>query len=109
MRARGRLDTRSRLAGLNARRRYSFEDSILPVEDFVRQQSSRVAAVGGIDVDLLARGSEADVRRRTRAVLEACAPSRAYACGSGNSVTNYVPVGNFLAMVDECHRFNAGL
>ena len=90
--------------GIDAR--HSFEDVIEPVEAFVREWGDQVAAIGGVDVDVLARGSEEDVVRRTRQILEACAPQGGYAAGSGNSVTNYVPVENYLAMVETVHRFN---
>jgi uroporphyrinogen decarboxylase len=62
--------------------------------------------MGGVDVDLLVRGTEEQVRSRTREILEACAPSGGYVLGSGNSIANYVPLGNFLAMVDEGWRYN---
>jgi uroporphyrinogen decarboxylase len=89
--------------------KHSFEDVIEPVEEFQRKWGGRVAAIGGVDVDLLARGSEDTVARRTRQILEACAASGGYAAGSGNTVTNYVPVDNYLAMVETVHRFNGRL
>jgi len=93
--------------GIDAK--HSFEDVIEPVEEFHRRWGSRVAAIGGVDVDVLARGTEEEVTRRTRQILEVCAPRGAYACGSGNSVANYVPVDNYLAMVETVHRFNGRL
>jgi uroporphyrinogen decarboxylase len=90
--------------GIDAK--HSFEDAIQPVESFTARYSQRIAVIGGVDVDLLARGSEEQVRRRTRQILEACAPSRAYVLGSGNSVANYIQVGNYLAMLDEGWRYN---
>jgi uroporphyrinogen decarboxylase len=86
--------------------KHSFEDAIQPVEDFHRLWHGQVAAIGGLDVDLLARGTEADVVRRTESILAACAPRGGYAAGSGNTVTNYVPVDNYLAMVETVHRYN---
>ena len=86
--------------------KHSFEDAIQPVEDFCQQYSSRISVIGGVDVDVLARRSPDQVRSRVRDILEACSPSGAYMLGSGNSITNYVPVENFLAMVDEGWRFN---
>ena len=90
--------------GIDAR--HSFEDVIEPVESFVARHGDRIAVVGGVDVDLLGRGTEEQVRARTRQILEACAPSRGYVLGTGNSVANYVPLRNFLAMVDEGWRYN---
>ena len=80
--------------------KHSFEDVIVPVEEFKQRWGARVAVLGGVDVDLLSRGTEEDVRRRTRQILEACAPGGGYACGSGNSITNYMPTGNYLAMIE---------
>jgi uroporphyrinogen decarboxylase len=85
--------------GIDAK--HSFEDVIQPVADFKRQYGSRIAVMGGIDVDTLARASEQEVRRYTRRAIEECAPGGGWALGSGNSVANYIPVGNFLAMLDE--------
>ncbi|MBN1286444.1 MAG: uroporphyrinogen-III decarboxylase-like protein [Anaerolineae bacterium] len=84
--------------------KHSFEDIIQPVEVFKAWYGDRVSAVGGIDIDLLCRATEEEVRARVRAVLDACMPA-GYVLGTGNSVANYVPVRNFLAMVDEGHRW----
>ena len=86
--------------------KHSFEDVIVPVEEFKRRWGSRVAVLGGVDVDLLSRGTEADVRQRTSQILESCAPGGGYACGSGNSITNYMPTANYLAMIETIHHFN---
>jgi len=86
--------------------KHSYEDVIQPVEEFVEQYGDRISVIGGVDIDLLSRGTEEQVRKRTRQILETCAPSRGYILGSGNSIANYIPLNNFLAMVDEGHRFN---
>jgi uroporphyrinogen decarboxylase len=90
--------------GIDAK--HSFEDAILPVEHFVDTWGDKVAALGGIDVDVLARGSEEAVVSRTHQVLEHVAPSGGYACGSGNSITNYVPPASYLAMIEAVAAFN---
>ena len=86
--------------------KHSFEDVIVPVEEFKQRWGKRVAVLGGVDVDLLSRGTEDDIRRRTGQILAACAPGGGYACGSGNSITNYMPTANYLAMIETIHRFN---
>jgi hypothetical protein len=72
---------------------------IVPVTEFKQRWGKRIAVLGGIDVDILTRGTQDDVRQATQRVLETCAPDGGYACGSGNSVPNYVPAANYLAMV----------
>jgi uroporphyrinogen decarboxylase len=89
--------------------KHSFEDVIVPVEQFKQRWGTRVAVLGGVDVDLLSRGTENDIRHRTEQILKACAPSGGYACGSGNSITNYMPAANYVAMIQTIHRFNGRL
>ncbi len=91
--------------GIDAR--HSFEDAIQPVERFAAKYGGRIAVIGGVDMDLLARGSQEQVRTRTRQILDACAPGGGYILGSGNSIANYIPPQNFLAMLDEGRRYNA--
>jgi uroporphyrinogen decarboxylase len=90
--------------GIDAK--HSFEDAIEPVERFCDRFGKQIAVIGGVDVDLLARGTEAQVRERTRHILEACVASHGYILGSGNSIANYVQPRNFLAMLDEGYRYN---
>ncbi len=66
---------------------------------------ARIGVIGGIDVDFLCRATEEQVRARVRETLDACMPGGGYVLGTGNSVANYIPVQNFLAMVDEGHRW----
>ena len=90
--------------GIDAK--HSFEDKILPVEEVYQRWASRVAIIGGVDMHLLASGTEDQVRQRTRQILDICGPGGRYVLGTGNSVANYVPLRNYLAMVDEGHRWN---
>ena len=88
--------------GIDAR--HSFEDAIVPITEAKRRWGARVSLLGGVDMDLLARGSPQQVRARAREVLEACMPGGGYALGSGNSVANYIPVENYFAMLEEGWR-----
>jgi uroporphyrinogen decarboxylase len=87
--------------------KHSFEDVIEPVEFFTARYGDRAATIGGVDMDLLARGIPEQVRARTRKALAACAPSGSFILGSGNTIANYVPPANFLAMLDEGWKYNA--
>jgi len=80
--------------------KHSFEDAIMPVEEVKAKYGGRMAILGGIDVDFLTRASIDDVRRRTRQVLERCMPGGGFALGTGNSVANYIPVPNYIAMLE---------
>lgn len=85
---------------------HSFEDVIEPVEDIYRRWGDRISILGGVDVGLLAAGGEEEVRARVRTILDVCGPGGGFALGSGNSVTNYVRIENYYAMIDETRRWN---
>ena len=86
--------------------RHSFEDIIEPVTSVKRRHGHRVAIIGGVDVDYISRHSEQEVRQYVRRILEECTPGGGYALGTGNSVTNYIPIGNYVAMLNELAAFN---
>lgn len=80
---------------------HSWEDTIESIIDAKRAYGGRLSLLGGLDVDFLCKASEAEVRRRTRSVVEACQPGGGFCLGTGNSVANYIPLDNYLAMLDE--------
>ncbi|MFW5857815.1 MAG: uroporphyrinogen decarboxylase family protein, partial [Planctomycetota bacterium] len=86
--------------GIDAK--HSFEDQILPVEQFKAQYGDRVTPLGGLDVDVICRADEAELRAYTRRHIEACfARDGHWALGTGNSLTNYMPVENYLVVLEE--------
>ena len=60
---------------------------------------SRAAVVGSVDVDLLCRGSVAEVRSATRALVESVSPGGGHVLSSANTITSAVRPDNFGAMV----------
>jgi len=86
--------------------KHSFQDNIEPVWETKAKYGGRIALLGGFDMDKISRMTEPDVRAHTRFLIEMCAPGGGWALGTGNSVAQYVPVRNFLAMLDE--GFKAG-
>jgi len=85
--------------GIDAK--HSFEETILPVEQFKRRYGDRVTPLGGLDVDVLCRGSEEQIRKYTRKKVEQCYTDGHWALGTGNSLTDYLPVENYLIALDE--------
>lgn len=83
---------------------HSFQDAIIPVTEFKERYGDRIAVLGGVDVDKLCRLEEKELRAYVKDILDRCMPYR-YALGSGNTVTNYVPVENYLIMLDEGVRY----
>jgi uroporphyrinogen decarboxylase len=81
--------------------KHSFEDTIEDVRHAKGTYGREVALLGGIDMDFLCRSDERAVRRRVADTLEVCLPGGGYCLGTGNTAANYVPLDNYLAMVDE--------
>ncbi len=87
---------------------HSFEDTIVDVTDLKKRLGDRLTLLGGIDVDFLCRADEQGVRERVRSTLDACMPGGGYCLGTGNSVANYIPLDNYLAMLDEGRKWASG-
>jgi uroporphyrinogen decarboxylase len=85
---------------------HSFQDNVYSPEEIKESHGDRISIMGGVDVDLLARGPEEKIRKRTREILEFCTQGGGFCLGSGNSVPDYVPPENYLAMLDEWQRWN---
>jgi len=79
--------------------KHSYEDSIMPVEDAWEKYHDRIAIMGGIDMDFVARSKPELVYKRSKAMLERTGLSGAYALGTGNSVPEYIPPENYFAMI----------
>jgi len=88
--------------GIDAK--HSYENSILPVTEAKKLYGDRIALLGGFDMDKLCRGDEQFIRKHTRMLVNDLGRDGGYALGSGNSIAPFVPVENYLAMLDEGWR-----
>jgi len=81
--------------------KHSFEDTIEDVRQVKQTYGQEIALLGGIDLDFLCRSEPEAIRERVRDTLNICLPGGGYCLGTGNSVANYIPLDNYLAMLDE--------
>jgi uroporphyrinogen decarboxylase len=89
--------------GIDAK--HSFEETILPVEDFKARWGERCTPLGGLDVDMVCRADEETLRAYTRRKVEKCwDPDGWWALGTGNSLTDYMPVDRYLIVLEEGMR-----
>lgn len=89
------------LIALGIDAKHSNEDGIAPFDEWINLYGNQIGLFGGIDVDLLCRHEPAAIRDEV--VRQATAyrqTARGYALGSGNSIPNYVPARNYLAMIE---------
>ncbi|MEI6519217.1 MAG: uroporphyrinogen decarboxylase family protein [bacterium] len=84
--------------------KHSYEDNILPVEDAYELWGSRIAILGGIDLDFVCRSTPEEVYKRSKAMIERSAERGGYALGTGNSVPYYVPDENYFAMIKAANE-----
>lgn len=84
--------------------RHSYEDKIMGVEDAYELLHPRLAVLGGMDVDFLARSTPAAVRERVKKMLERTASRGGYALGSGNSIPDYIPNENYAALLEAAYE-----
>lgn len=83
--------------------KHSFEDKILPVEEAYVKYGSRIAILGGIDVDFVCRSTPEQIHNRSKRMLQLADLNGGYALGTGNSVPEYVPQEHYLAMIQAAN------
>ena len=86
--------------------RHSYEDNIMPVEEFYEEYHESIAVIGGIDVNFITTKTPEEVKERSRKILEQTASRGGYALGTGNSVPHYIPLENYLAMLSAAYEFD---
>jgi uroporphyrinogen decarboxylase len=79
--------------------RHSYEDKITPVEEAYDELHHKIAVLGGIDVNFLARSTPDEIYIRCKNMVNRSKSSGGYALGSGNSVPDYISNENYLAMI----------
>ena len=85
--------------------KHSNEDAIAPFQRWVDDYGSRIANFGGLDMDVICRDSQENIRAYIRNTMKSLEDSPGgIAVGSGNQIASYVPPENFTAMVDEIRK-----
>ena len=81
--------------------KHSFEDTIEDCRDAKKTWGRKMAMIGGMDVHFMCTADKQAIRARVRDTLDKCQPGGGYCLGTGNTVANYIPVENYLTMIDE--------
>ncbi len=80
--------------------KHSFEDEIISVWESKKRWGDKIALLGGVDVDKLARYPADKLRTYVRMIMDKCRKDGRFAIGAGNSIPSYIPVENYLTMFD---------
>ncbi len=85
--------------------KHSYEDNILSVEDSYEKYSTRIAILGGLDLDYLIQSSIEDVKDRATKLAKLGVERGGYALGTGNSMCYYVPEEKALCLINTANNY----
>jgi uroporphyrinogen decarboxylase len=95
------------LIALGIDAKHSNEDGIALFSQWVHTYGKRIALFGGIDTDNLVRLDEKQIAELVKEVCSYAGGRCGFALGSGNSITEYVPAANYIAMNRAVREFRA--
>lgn len=103
----GRLwDVLDDLIACGANALHPIEPKAMDIVELKQRVRGRLCLIGNIDLGYtLTRGVFSEVEEEVRTRIETLAPGGGYCVGSSNTVTEYVPVQNFRAMVEAARRY----
>ena len=98
---------------LGIQAKHSNEDGIAPFGEWISRYGGRIALLGGFDMDFLCRRTPREIFEQVRTAGRKYRDmAKGYALGSGNSIPDYVPPENYLAMISAAQAIrqdeNAG-
>jgi uroporphyrinogen decarboxylase len=83
---------------------HPIEPKSMDIREVKKRYGKQLCLCGGIEVDTLARGNPDQVRSLVRQHIDEVAPGGGWCAGSSNSIPEYVPAANYLAMVETVLR-----
>jgi uroporphyrinogen decarboxylase len=81
------------------------EPACMRLEEVRRRSGMKVGVAGNVDVDLLSRGTPAEVEAATREQLRRVSVLGGHLLGSGNSISASVRPENYWAMIQTARRY----
>ena len=82
------------------------EPSSTDIARLKREYGGRLCLCGNIDLDsTLTMGTPAEVEEEVKLRIRTIAPGGGYCCGASNSVPEYVPYENYVAMIEAVKKY----
>lgn len=85
---------------------HPIEPKAMDILEVKKRYGDRIALIGNIDVDLLARGSKEEIRKNVLFNIENVGFNGGYCVGSGNSIPEYVILENYITMIETAKSFS---
>ncbi|MFH0797589.1 MAG: uroporphyrinogen decarboxylase family protein [Candidatus Omnitrophota bacterium] len=93
-------------AGINAI--HPIEPKAMDIGKLKKEVGDRLCLIGNIDLGYtLTRGTPEEVEEEVRQRIKDIAPGGGYCVGSSNTVTNYVPLENYQAMIEATLKYGS--
>jgi uroporphyrinogen decarboxylase len=82
------------------------EPASMDIVELKRKYAGRLCLMGNINLDsTLCLGTPADVEEEVKLRIRTVGPGGGYCCGSSNSIPEYVPYENYLAMIEAIQKY----
>ena len=87
---------------------HPIEPKAMDIAEVKQRYGDRLCLIGNVDVDLLARGTPAEIREQVKLNIEKAGYNGGYCVGSGNSIPEYVKFENYLALLEAARDYGGG-
>lgn len=82
------------------------EPKAMDIRTLKNSLGSRLCLIGNIELDFpLVRGKPDDVNLAVKELIRAVAPGGGFCLGSSNTIPYYVPLENYVAMIEACRQY----
>ncbi len=79
---------------------HPIEPISMDIKELKNKYGDQLCLCGGVDVDILSRGTTEDVEKLTRDIMQKASPNGGWCGGSSNSIPEYCITKNYLKMVE---------
>ena len=83
---------------------HPIEPKSMDIMEIKKLYGDKLCLCGGIEVDMLARGSSDEIIRITKKMINDVGPGGGYCLGSSNSIPDYVNIDNYKLMIETALR-----
>jgi len=84
---------------------HPIEPKAMEAAEVKRRAAGRLCLIGNVELDRLARGTPEEIKRLVKERIELLGPGGGYCVGSSNSIAHYVPLENYLALLEASHLY----
>ncbi|MEJ5263214.1 MAG: uroporphyrinogen decarboxylase family protein [Ignavibacterium sp.] len=100
------FDVMERLIECGISALHPIEPKAMDIVEVKKRFGDRIALIGNVDVDLLARGTKEEIRKNVLFNIENVGMNGGYCVGSGNSIPEYVNLDNYITMIETAKFFS---